>query len=647
MTPAYSVLFLLFIIGFIFLPGLAFCSAVRLRVFSDRLVAASTYLTAGIAIFTILYLLVRYLQLPVILLWALPCLSVPAFFSLRKSLYFVHHPRRMPVILGIILLGVLAQSIFLSSGGNIRNDGVYFPEIHDTMWNIAIIEKILLHVPPEHPALSGTPLRNNHYFYPALLAGMHQLTHIPVLDLYYRLGPVFVSLLFGCSLYTVSTIFTRRPAIRAVCVTLGYFSGNASFLLLLVKEKGFNWQGNTFFSDQPFDQIMNPYSVLGFLFILMFGYCFSRVFLANTIRWNWFGVSMLLLCVMYGYKSFSGVLAIAALTLTILFLTAYTRKVTYAALLVASWMVFIPSFLIISDPGVSRMHWVPGWILTEMIIGKDKVNMPEYAQSIATYRMGADWFGYASVLRMPFVLYTIGNFGIRCIGAVWLLINVVRAGKTDKKVASVFYCIVLTIGFLLPLFFNLGYSTFNIIQFTPYALLIAAIMTGLGLEYIFRLFSVRSMKIFGAGVVTVLIMLSLPTTGKTIHERIRRNPEKIPLSHIEALQYVRKNIQPGDMVATFPNDDSVHPIHIPALSGASMYFADAGYVTQTGNSPEDRQRLMEGISDGTVPLSHLRPEGVKYLYLVRSAISNHLAEEVSSEQTREVFKNSDIVIYKL
>ncbi len=647
MTTVNFILFLLFIIGFIFLPGLAICSVVRLRTFSDRLVAASVQLSVGMSLFTVQYLLVRYLQLPVLVLWILPLLTVSVFFSLMSSLRYLSHPRLMPVILGIILIGVLAQSIFLYSGGEMHNDGMYVPEIHDTMWNIAIVEKVLLNVPPEHPALSGALLRNNHYFYPALLAGAHQITGIPLLDLYYRLGPAFVSILFGCSLYAVSTLFTRSMVFRAVSVFLGYFSGSFSYLLLLTKEKGFNWQGNTFFADQPFDQIGNPYSVLGFALILVIGYCFSNVFSGEKVRRNWFAVSMLLLFVMYGYKSFSGVLAIVSLTITLTCLAVYKRKVSYAFLLVLCWAVFIPSFFIISDPGVSRMHWVPGWILTQMMVGSDKVNMPEYVQSIETYRLSADWLGYVKALRMPFALYTIGNFGIRCIGAVWLLSRVIRREEINKKAASLFYCTTFVVGFLLPLFFNLGHSTFNIIQFTPYALLIAGSMTGIGCEPIFRFLTARTTKIFSACIITAFLLLTIPTTIKNFHGIIRRNPEKIPLSHIEALRYIRKNIPPTDSIATFSNKSPIHPIHIPALSGASMFFADSGYVTQTGNSPEDRQRLGEGISDGTVPLSHLRPEGVKYLYLVRSDISNHVAEEISSEQAREVFKNSDIVIYKL
>lgn len=647
MSTDIFIKFLLFVAGFVFLPGKALCATIRLRIFSDWLVAATVHLTVGIALFTVMYLLIRYLQISPAVLWLLPGLSALVVLQKKNAVHSTDNDRFLSVIVGILLIGLFSQGVFLYSGGKIQSDGMYFPEIHDTMWNIAILEKILLHVPPEHPALSGFPLRNNHYFYPAILAGVHQLTAIPVFDLYYRLGPALVSLLFGSSLYAVSTIFTRRMIFRAVSVILGYFSGNISYLLLLVKGNGFNWQGNTFFSDQPFDQIINPYSVLGFVFILVFGYCFIKIFVEDRIRWNWFGISLLLLFVMYGYKSFSGVLAIISVSLTIPLLAMYKRNWQHIFLLVSYWIVFIPAFFIISDPGVSRLHWVPGWILTQMLVGGDKLNMPEYTQKIAYYQMTHDWFGYGKALFVPFIVYTAGNFAVRSIGAAWLFLMILKSKKIEMTVASVFFFIVLSAGFSLPLFFNLGHSTFNIIQFTPYALVIAGIMTGAAGEHLFYYFRDRRMKTVGACIILVLIVLSLPTTLKTIKERVQRVHEKIPLTYVEALRYLRKNVGPDDVVGTNVEGFSAHPIHIPALSGASMYFADMGYVMQTGNSPEHRQRLMDGISDGMVPLSHVRSEGVKYLYLLRWGISQQLKEQIDSENAIEVFKNSDIVIYKL
>src|SRR3990167_3923278 len=181
------------------------------------------------------------------------------------------------LILLVLMIGIVAQNLVLFRGGWKVGSLYLFPSLHDTMWNIALAGELFHHFPPQNPAMAGILLKNNHYFYPFFLAVTRYLTGIHIFDLYYRFGPITVSLLFGFGLYAVSSILTKNTFFRALTIFLGYFSGNFAFFLPLFLGRNLDWKGNTFFSDQPFDQLVNPYSVFGFTLMLFGIYSLSKI----------------------------------------------------------------------------------------------------------------------------------------------------------------------------------------------------------------------------------------------------------------------------------------------------------------------------------------------------------------------------------
>src|SRR3989338_656241 len=187
---------------------------------------------------TLISLVIRYLGLSFSLLWLIFFLSLVYLFkNLLKFRWSKDLKNQMSkpniLILLVLMIGIVAQNLVLFRGGWKVGSLYLFPSLHDTMWNIALAGELFHHFPPQNPAMAGILLKNNHYFYPFFLAVTRYLTGIHIFDLYYRFGPITVSLLFGFGLYAVSSILTKNTFFRALTIFLGYFSGNFAFFLPL------------------------------------------------------------------------------------------------------------------------------------------------------------------------------------------------------------------------------------------------------------------------------------------------------------------------------------------------------------------------------------------------------------------------------
>jgi len=264
-----------FIAIFIYLPSHCIFKILRIQSFNSKLSEIGLKITFGLVFFTLFSLMIRYLGLNQLIYWILPLMSVAILiyqkdikipkikFSLSISKIFVAI---------IIFICVLSQTSLLIKGQYKDIQGnEYFPAGHDVLWNISIVNEIYHHFPPQHPGFSGEPLKNHHFLYHLFLSSASFITGIGSIKLYYFYGPILVSLLFALSIYAVSSLLIQNLIFRGLSVFLGYFSGTFSYLLPIFLGKDFNWKKNIFLADQPGDQIINPYTVLGialFLFVL-------------------------------------------------------------------------------------------------------------------------------------------------------------------------------------------------------------------------------------------------------------------------------------------------------------------------------------------------------------------------------------------
>lgn len=646
--------FLGFLLFFLYIPAKLLLRSLKLNI-NDKLTELGLSLVLGIVLITLYTIIIRSLGLNLGFLWAI---FIAGFIYLALNFRIGEIKAKLQeftknkfnagnlFLLSVLLAGVVLQNLVLFRGGFKTPDGLIFPSLHDTMWNIALSAELFHHFPPENPAVSGVLLKNNHYFYPLFLASTRFLTGLDIFDLYFRLGPILVSLLFGLGIYSVSSLFTKNIYSKAIIIFLGYFSGNFAYLMPLVLGSNFDWKGNTFFADQPFDQIINPYSVFGFTLMLLGIYCFSRITKHKAKFSGGFAlIGGLLLGTLYGFKSFGGITVMLALGLTTLLSLIFTRKLFLLPVALISAVLFLGVFFLTTDISNASLIWAPGWLLTQMMTDKDKLNLPRFADLEMYYRGTANYLGLFKIKFFEFAIYLIGNLGTRIIGLVYILYIFFMRWPPRQKYIIHFLSIIVFVSLAVPLLFNLRNSTFNIIQFTPYGLLLLAIMAGLALEKIYNLLAAKNRKIWAVMMVVAFLALSVPVNVKNILSKLEPPKGLIDNEEIAALNFLRENTRVTDTLLIDPKQFSEDPIYVAAISERRIYLASPGYAVQTGLDPKERISAIDNFFE-TGKADFLTGNRISYIYLLKKDPSANQLAAVEKSGGKTVFENNKVIIGK-
>ncbi len=647
-------LVVLFVTFFIYYPAKAVLSYLKINSFEDYICRLSLTLSLGVTVLIVFTIVIQLLKLSLLLLWTFPLVSILYLIScfyyknkLSKSFKQNNTWKTSYYLtLIIILVGIITQNLVMFRGGRTTESGKLFPSVHDTMWNIAVINELGFQYPPSNPAMIEVPLKNHHFFYHILLSDMHQITKISIVDLYFRIGPVLVSLLFGTSLYLVSTLFAKNIFVRSLSVFLGIFAGNFAYLVPIFLGSSFDWKGNTFFADQPFDQIINPYSVIGFSMLLVSIYCIYKLMNKDReIQNSWGLLCAVFIGGLYGFKSFGGLIAIGAFILISVYLLIFKKKTAFIPIFCLTIAIFLFSFFQITDLGKASLNWAPGWLLTQLA-GSEKLNIPKLIQIESFYGAIHNYPGLMKIKSVELTIYIIGNLGIRLLGVfyiIWLIVKNIH--KDNPRLISLLYIFsIFLISFTIPLLFNLGQNAFNVIQFTPYSLVLSGLFTGLMFDHLWHHYSSKNNKIIILLFVIVISGLAVPVNIKNIISKIENPNDLIPADEISAMDYLRNITSLDQRILIDPSQYEFDAIYAPALSQRRIYLASQGYAIQTGNISINKFNALENFYSNPVK-SYLTNNKIDYIYLLKKGKSYRNLLKSTNIGLKIVYENKSVIIF--
>lgn len=654
-----SLLFILFILFFIVFPADFILRSFKTTVHDDWLVKIGLVMITGIVLVTMFTLITGLLNIPIWSVWIFPLFTFVMFISqITKKNHKILAKKNIRTgkeiyILLIILAGVICQCVSLFRGGWQTESGFVYPSIHDNMWNIAIINELLKHIPPANPAISGEVLKNHHYFYLLFLAVINYITKIDISDLYFRFGPVTVSFVYGTGLYAVTKIFSKKYLTQLLAVLFGYFSGNFAYLGVIFVSKGFDWKGNTFMIDQPFDQIFNPYSVLGFALMLFAVYCINNFLIQKVQNTGLLAVTSLIIGSSYGFKSFGGIILIFSVFISFIISVFLKLNIKFFYPLLLSAFIFMMVFFLITDLKSAGMHFYPGWILTDMMTGKDKLNLPYFAGVENYYFQIGNEPGFMKIKIIELMIYIIGNLGTRILGLFYLIYLLIKSFfSKDRKYFAVlflvFTCCITSLG--IPLLFNLGGNAHNIVQFSPYSLVFLGLFLGLATGDLY--YKIRGSKHITLAFLFVFIsiMLSVPVNVKNILGKITPEGDTVTVNEMNAIKYLRSSDKSGLILLNY-KQFQYDPVYIAALSGKSIYLGSPGYARQTGVNPDEKIGKADNIYYKTTDLNFLNNAKISYIYLRKEKYYkitfSNLMGASNSRLLQKVFENDEIVIFSV
>lgn len=479
--------------------------------------------------------------------------------------------------------------------------GFWGPNGHDGIWHIALASS-LARGSLEMPIFAGAQIQNYHLGFDLLLAGLHTVTRIPIVNLYFQILPVIFSVLIGW--------LTFKLTKNLWSVFFVYFGGSLGWV--------FGGGESMFWSAQAISTLLNPPFALSLIFILW------GLLLIQQKKYWWAG---LVFAVLPHIKIYAGILSFAGL------LIAGFKDRNLFKTLGLGLLIYLPSNYQLLTTNSKVLEWQPGWFLETLMALSDRFNWPKFYQAMINYRAAGNWPKAILAYTVAFGIFFIGNVGTRIIGLF--------------KNKDWFYLTMVATGLVIPMFFVQKGTAWNTIQFFYYSLFALGILAGISVQKFPKLLKL------------LIIILTLPTTWQTMpHYLPQRPPAAINKSELEALNFLSRQ-EPG-IVLSYPAvvKRTLEPrplyeyestAYVSALSNKPSFWEDEVNLNITGYDwPARKKDLIDfwETRDDQRAWEFIRKNKIKYIYLPEVA-NNRPLVNLTKLGMVNVFENSQVAIWSV
>lgn len=168
----------------------------------------------------------------------LPLIFILGIFSLviitRRNLFKMSLSNMPRAVLFLIFFGSLAFTGMSFLSGLTTSHGFQMignDNGTDAIMHVARIKTQVFLFPPVYTGFYGFVMRGYHYFYDFLLSRFVLFYHFSAEDLYYRLFPFAISLMYGAIIYVFSNLYTKRNIDKLLILFFAYFGTSFAYLL--------------------------------------------------------------------------------------------------------------------------------------------------------------------------------------------------------------------------------------------------------------------------------------------------------------------------------------------------------------------------------------------------------------------------------
>lgn len=556
----------------------------------------------------------------------------------------------------LLLMGTFTWSLTMLKSGLIYGFGMGFwgANGHDGVWHIALSEA-LARGSTQMPIFSGNPIQNYHLGFDLILAALHRITAIPVVNLYFQVIPPVLALMVGLFTYKLVHIWTKDKIGALWSTYFVYFGSGLGFLVTLLRNEGIGGE-SMFWAQQAISTLINPPFTLSLVFILL-GFIFLLKDREKSSKVNRF-LAIAFFGLVIQIKAYGGILVLGGLGIGGLY--EYIRRKSTDVLFVfigatlLSAVIFLPTL----KEGETFLIFQPFWFLETLIAASDRFFWPKMAEAMLAYKTQSVISKFALAYGLSFLIFIVGNFGIRLLG-ILKPIDEVRRKKLSWVTVSLSSVIVG--GIILPILFLQKGTSWNTIQFLYYALFFAGIYTGITVSNLLR--KTRGQyRSAGKYLLTgAIILLTLPTTvGALGHYLPAVPPAAISRPEIEALNFLagQKNgitltypFNRAGKVASKPTGPKplylyASTAYVAAFGKKDVFLEDVGNVDLLGYDPEPRLKEVENFLDNKDVKNakeFLDENKITYIYWLKDQKANLSEKELG---LTKIFDNKEVTIYK-
>ena len=555
----------------------------------------------------------------------------------------------------LILAGTIIWSLIMVKSGLIYDFGMGFwgPNGHDGVWHVALINH-LANGNWQMPVFAGETLNNYHVGFDLLLAGLHRITTIPVQALYFQIIPPIIAFLTGFLTYKFVYLWKKSRSQAFWATFFVYFAGSFGWVVSLAREGQIGGE-SMFWSQQAISTLVNPPFALSVVLMLLGLIGLLKLRKSSTV-WHLLAIS-LIFGILAQIKIYAGILSLGGLFIAGLYELIKEKRTTLIKIFVISSIFAALFFFPLNPNSASLIVFRPFWFLETMMGISDRFYWPKFAEAMVNYRLGNIWYKAIPAYSIAFLIFMVGNMGIRIIKAPLII----QWFKKYKKLSfvEIFFAVVIFSGIVFPMFFLQEGTPWNTIQFFYYSLVFSGILAGMFLGEWLGAQKNNKKKTL---VIGSILALTLPTTAATLkHYLPVRPPAKISHEELEALSFLSK--QPDGVVLTYPFDriaaeaarsNPPRPLYlyestayVSAFGNRPVYLEDEVNLNITGYNWRQRREEVESFLsslDHVSARSFLRENNITYVYWIKGQRAT-LGED-QLEMTR-IFENSEVNIYEV
>ena len=514
------VLYVIGLMAFFFLPGIAILRQLRLRL--DGIELALLGLVLGIAASNFVYAAVAWVGAGSLYL-AWPILALAWLVMGRHREPQSRSSNRVALAPNIVVwlvalvcvlpLAMLPQ--FTSDFVAQENGTTQFSRFWDGLLHISVTNELAYTFPPQAPFLAGRPL-TYHYGMELVAVVFHRFLGIAAADVCLRLLPSLYLALIPLAVYSFGRRWLGSAPIALITSLLVVLGEDFSYIPGLLLGGSGIWIADYFQVPSIFSlYIVNPLSpAVAFFFSALL--CLSRGLEDRRNRNAWLGVTALLFAVMGTFKIFLILHVMAALT--VLAVIGLRRDEGYflrafVATSVACIIVVAP--MLVTHSRTTVIEIAPELFGTLIPSVLERLQLADFPVFRAVRKMFAiEWpsiGGVAATLFLALPLFILGSFGVRSVGIPFMM-GALCSWRSAPPI-RVYLSSFVILGCVMTLFIRVtpvDYPTTynNSVWFFAQSKLVAWLFVG---EALRRLFRSRSRRVAVAGTLT-LVLLAIPGT---------------------------------------------------------------------------------------------------------------------------------------
>ena len=468
------ILFIFAIIFSFYIPGLTFLNVLKLKLGKFEKLSLSVFL--GTSLFILFTYAFSWLGLHYLYFYILIIVNLLFAFVLiknfkRSKLNFtkIEYTSLLLIIISSI---VFSYSMFFS--GMETDRGLQFLGVNgsDGIRHIAYTKNMKLSFPPEHPGIAGVELKGFHYFYDFMLSRFSIYYGFSVEDLYFRLFPFFISILYGVSFYLLISAVTQSKTAKWLTLFLAYFSTSFSLIFYVLKPNVVDLTNTPIV--QPIGLMLNPFTVFPIALLICGIYIIPKI----KLSWKYGIIAALLIGILAQIKIYAGIIGIFSLTVYSFYIFAIYKKKYFSpyffTLVLTAFITTVTFFP--NNFGQGGLIYYPLLFYKEFIQHKE-FNFLLWEVKRTIFAEDGNFIRIAILYAEAVFIFFVLNLGLRFL----ILLKFKELFKKSfwKKDYNILIFSASFIAIFMPSFFIQSVSVFDTVQFFWILLPILAIPTGI------------------------------------------------------------------------------------------------------------------------------------------------------------------------